>query len=150
VPELKKGKLYVSGLTLSGVSADGKLISAASSERNVFSTVVSGSVPAIRKFARNTIVGYSYTIYNAKPDSATGQPKLTIQTNLFRDGVMVVEGTPQPAQLEKQIDPQRINDYGYLKLNPGLLIGDYAIQIVIRDLQTSQTSSQWIDFEVIE
>jgi hypothetical protein len=62
---------------------------------------------------------------------------------------VVTEGPPQAAQLELQADMTRINDYGYLRLQPEILAGDYALQIVIRDLTAKITTSQWIDFEVM-
>lgn len=151
VPDLKKDKLYLSGLIISGVDSNGKILeSETAANKNVFSSVVSKSVPAIRQFRRNTIVGYAFTIYNAKIETAANQPKITIQTNLYSEGKLITQGTPQTAQIEKQADLTRINDYGYLRLNQNLLPGDYALQIIVRDLQTNQTSSQWIDFEVIE
>jgi hypothetical protein len=111
---------------------------------------VAKSVPAIRQFRRNSVLGYAYKIYNAKIDTANSQPKLSIQTNLYRDGKIVSEGTPQNAQLEAQADMSRINDYGLLRLNADVPTGDYVLQIIIKDLMTNQTTSQWIDFEVVE
>jgi hypothetical protein len=50
--------------------------------------------------------------------------------------------------LEKLTDPTRINDYGYMRLNANTQPGDYALQIIVKDLLTNETTSQWIDFEV--
>jgi len=60
----------------------------------------------------------------------------------------VTEGKPQAAQLEKPTDPMRISDYGYLRLNANTEKGDYALQVVVKDLLSDETTSQWIDFEV--
>jgi hypothetical protein len=55
----------------------------------------------------------------------------------------------KPAQIESQNDLTRIGDYGYLRLPTNALTGDYALQIIIKDLQKNEAASQWIDFEVV-
>ncbi|HRH41408.1 MAG TPA: VWA domain-containing protein [Pyrinomonadaceae bacterium] len=148
VPNLSKSKLLISGLMISGIDSKGNLLPTESGE-SAFSSVVSQSIAAIRKFKRNSVVAYTYTLYNAKPEAAN-LPKLTVQTNLYYDGKIYAEGQPQPADIGKQADLNRINDFGYLKLNAEIPTGDYVLQVIIKDLTTNQTTSQWIDFEVVE
>lgn len=148
VPNLSKNKLLISGLIISGIDSKGNLLPTESGE-SAFSSVVSQSIAAIRKFKRNSVVAYTYTLYNAKPEAAN-LPKLTVQTNLYYDGKIYAEGQPQPADIGKQADLNRINDFGYLKLNAEIPTGDYVLQVIIKDLTTNQTTSQWIDFEVVE
>ncbi|MGI9034714.1 MAG: VWA domain-containing protein [Pyrinomonadaceae bacterium] len=151
VPDLKKGKLFVSGLIVSGVDANGKIYPPeATGADNKFLTVVSKAVPAIRQFRRNSIMAYVYTIYNAKIDATSNQPKLSIQTNLYYNGKLISEGQPQAAQIEKQPDMTRLRDYAYLRLNPNVPVGDYTLQIIVKDLLTNQSTSQSVDFEVVE
>jgi hypothetical protein len=151
IPDLKKSKIFLSGLTLSEVDAKGKFIAAAAvKSENAVSLTTSNAVPAIRRFRSNTIIAYSYVLYNAQLDKANNQPKLTVQVNLYRDGKIISEGKPQPPELEKQSDPTRINDYGYLRLNQGISKGDYALQVIVKDLLTDETTSQWIDFEIVQ
>ncbi len=76
------------------------------------------------------------------------QPKLTVQINLYHDGKIISEGKPQTPELEKPSDPARINNYGYLRLNANVPKGDYALQIIVKDLTANETTSHWIDFEV--
>jgi VWFA-related protein len=149
VPNLSKSKLLISGLLISGVDGNGQILPTESGE-SAFSSVVSPAIAAIRKFKRNSVAAYSYTLYNAKPDSATNLPNLTIQTNLYYDGQIFSEGRPQSADLGKQTDLSRINDFGYLKLNANIPTGDYVLQVIVKDLTTNQITSQWIDFEVVE
>ena len=107
---------------------------------------------AIRKFQRNTVLAYAYKLYHAQLDKNTGKPSLTLQLNLYRGGKLISEGTPQPVQLEAQTDLTRISDYGYLRLKPNVEFGDYALQIIVKDLLAkgkNQTATQWIDFEVV-
>ena len=149
VPDLKKSKIFLSGLTVSAVDANGKFsASSAVKPENALSLTDSAAVPAVRRFRPNTILAYAYTLYNAQTDKATNQPKLTVQVNLYRDGNIVSEGKPQSSELEKPTDPMRINDYGYMRLNANIEKGDYALQIIVKDLLTNETTSQWIDFEV--
>lgn len=151
VPDLKKNKLFLSGLTVAQVDQNGKFASpSAVKPENALSVTASRAVPAIRQFHRGAVMAYSYTLYNAQTDKTTNQPKLLVQVNLYRDGKIISEGQPKPAELEKQMDLARINDYGYLRLNQNATPGDYALQIIVKDLQTNQTASQLIDFEVTQ
>ncbi len=149
VPDLKKSKIFLSGLTVSQVDANGKFVApSAVKPENALSLTDSAATPAIRRFRPNSILAYAYTLYNARADKTTNQPKLTVQVNLYRDGKIISEGKPQTPELEKPSDPSRINDYGYLRLNANIEKGDYALQIIVKDLLTNETTSQWIDFEV--
>lgn len=150
IPDLKKGDIFLSGLIVSATDANGKFITpSAVKPENALSPTDSAAVPAIRRFRPNTILAYAYTLYNAQIDKTTNQPKLTVQVNLYRDGKIISEGKPQAAQLEKTIDPARISDYGYMRLNANTEKGDYALQVVVNDLLSGKTASQWIDFEVV-
>ena len=151
VPDLKKNDLHLSGLTIGEVEfKDGTpRMSLVDKVENGFAVVAGVSNPAIRRFRPGATLGYSYKIYNAQLNQATKSPKLTIQVRIFRDGQVVEEGKPQAAQLKPQTDMTRITDYGFLRLPAGAPKGDYALQIIIKDLQLNETSSQWIDFEVV-
>lgn len=154
VPDLKKSRVFVSGLTVSQVDTQGKfVIPTAVKPENAVTLTMTSSVPAIRRFRRGSIVAYAYTIYNAKLDQATGQPKLSIQTRLYHNGQLVIDGKAQDSQLDKQPDWTRINDFGYLQLKPQMETGDYTLQIIITDLLDkgkSAVTNQSVDFEVVE
>lgn len=153
IPDLKKGSLFLSALTLTEVGTDGKFsIPSAVKPENALSLPATAGVPAIRRFRRGMVLAYAYTIYNAKFDTSS-KPKLSIQTNLYHNGKLISEGKPTPADIQNQADWSRINDYTYLRLNPAAEIGDYALQIIVKDLLASgksPASSQWVDFEVVE
>ncbi len=149
IPSLKKGNLLVSGLSIAGVDSNGKMLESEGKD-TTFSLVSSPALPSVRQFVRNSIVGYSYRIYNAKLTKSTNKPNLIVQTNLYYDGKLFVEGQPQPAEISNLSDIHRIDDFGYLRLNAEIPIGDYILQIRVTDLNKKQTSSQWIDFEVVK
>jgi VWFA-related protein len=152
IKDLKKGALLLSGLSITQADEKGRFTRpSAVNPENALSLPTTRAVPAIRRFQQGAILAFLYTIFNARLDVA-GQPKLSIQINLFRDGQIISEGTPQPADLQKQTDLSRIEDYGYLQLKRDVELGDYAIQVIVKDLSSSgdkSVSSQWIDFEVV-
>ncbi|MFN0278844.1 MAG: VWA domain-containing protein [Pyrinomonadaceae bacterium] len=152
IPDLKKTRVFVSGMMVAQVDKDGKFAvpEAAKPENAV---TLTAAVPAIRRFRRGSIIAYAYTVYNAQLDPANGQPKLSVQTKLYHNGQLVIDGKSQNAQLDKQPDWTRIYDYGYLQLKPTMEPGDYNIQIIITDLLAkgkNAVTSQSVDFEVVE
>ncbi len=150
VPNLKKGELFLSGMSISEVDAKGKFVSPSMTKpENGFVYVSSKSVPAVRQFKKGMILAYSYTLYNPKIDKVTNLPNLATQVNLYRDGILVSQGSFEKAKIENQPDLTRINDFGYLRINEAVPVGDYALQLIVKDLQTNQTVSQSIDFEVV-
>ncbi len=149
VPDLKKSKIFMSGLTLGAVDENNKFVSpSAVKPENALSITASTAVPAIRRFRPDTITAYSYTLYNAQTDKASNQPKLSVQVNLYLNGKLISEGKPQAAELEKQSDLTRINNAGYMRFPSKVEKGDYTLQLIVKDLLTNETTSQWIDFEI--
>ncbi len=152
IPELKSKRLYLSGLTASGVDTNGKFETpSAVKAEAAFALPSSPSAPSIRQFKRGSVIAYPYVIYNATLKN--GRPNLTVQANLYRDGQLVIEGKPQPADLQPQQDWTRISDFGYLKLNPNSAPGDYVLQITVTDLLASgkkAVSIQNVEFEVVD
>lgn len=152
VPELQKGKLLLSNPIIGEAENNsGKMTAPSVGEAaNGFSPVQSISSLAIRRFRPGAVLGYSYKIYNAAVDKTSGQPKLTVQVRLYRNGELVTDSPAAPTQLEPQTDLKRINDYGFMRLPPNALNGDYALQIIIKDLVKNETAAQSIDFEVVD
>ena len=102
-------------------------------------------------FRAGSVVAYSYSIYNARLDKTTTQPKITIQVNLYKDGKLIAEGAPSAWKPENQTDLTRINDFAYMRLSQ-TEPGEYALQLIVRDLAAGKNavSSQWVDFEVVD
>jgi len=151
VPDLKKKNLRLGNLAVGEVKIEnGKPArSLIEPSQGRFSPVSSLSDPAIRKFRRGSILVYSYRIYNAALAKSSQQPNLSVQVCLFKDGEVVTDYPAQVIQLEPQTDLSRLSDYGYMKLAPEMIPGDYALQLVIKDLNGKRTTSEWIDFEVV-
>ncbi|MEZ5345864.1 MAG: VWA domain-containing protein [Pyrinomonadaceae bacterium] len=151
VPDLKKSDAFLSGLTIGQVKLEnGKpVIPAIEKAENAFAPVNEISVPAIRRFSPGMILGYSYKIYNAELSKKGQRPNLTAQIRLYKDGELTTDSPEQPLDLEPQSDISRISDYGYLKLPEDLSIGEYALQIIIRDKNAKTITTNSVDFEVV-
>jgi VWFA-related protein len=152
VPDLLKDGLVLSELVLGEVVVkDGKpVLPSLAKVENGFAAGNDVSSPAIRRFQPGAVLSYAYTIFNAQLDKATRQPKVSVQVKLYREGQVITEGAAEVAKFEGQTDMTRISDRGYLRLPPETLAGSYALQIIIKDLQSNRTTSQSIDFEVIK
>lgn len=105
---------------------------------------------AVRQYRTGDSLVYAYTIYNPKIDKGSKKPNLTAQILLYRDGNLLVEGKEQPIELNNQTDLTRIYDRGSLRITPGVQVGDYFLQIVVKDKVANKTTSQFIDFEVVQ
>jgi VWFA-related protein len=153
VPDLRKSRLFLSGLTVTQADGEGKFVlPGASAAASAFSVPGTTAVYAIRGFRPGTVLAYAYTIYNARLNNASGRPEMTVQVNLYKDGKLVLEGAPQSADFQKQADWSRIQDFGYMRLKPEMEPGSYTMQVVVKDMLADPKkagSSQWVDFEVL-
>jgi VWFA-related protein len=151
IPDLKKGKFFMTGLVTTTITNAGKpLLPKTRQMDSAFVPVFVTSIPSIRQYIAGEVVAYTYNIFNAKLDAATKQPKLTTQLRLYKNGKLLVEGKETPADLEAQPDMSRIQDYGLMRLNPKAEVGEYILQIIVKDTLADKTVSQWIDFEVVQ
>lgn len=153
IPDLKRSDIFVSGLTVAGVDTAGKFERLGpTTAGNAIKLPTSDAVPAIRRFKRGSVIAYSYSIYNAKQNKSSGRPQLSIAVNLYKDGKLLVEGKQNTAEIESQTDWNRIRDFAYMRLDKQAAPGEYALQIVVRDLLGGKdsVSSQWIDFDVVD
>lgn len=149
VPELKPGRLFVSGLGVTEVNENGKFaLPEVVDPANAFALPTSRGVSGIREFRGGSVIAYPYYIYNAKL-AGNGRPNLTVEVNLYQEDKLLIDGEPRPADLQPQADWSRIIDYGYLRLNPQLPAGDYVLQVIVRDLISGKESSQGSDFQIV-
>jgi len=143
VPDLKKGSLVLSGITVSGDTAN--------PATDGVQRAVKMNSPAIRRFVTGENLWFAYVIYNASIDQATGQPSLMAEAKLFRDGTLVHTIEPKPVQVSGQ-DLQRIDSGGGIKLG-GLPPGDYILQVLVTEShgkEKPRVVSQWIDFDIVK
>jgi hypothetical protein len=158
VPNLKKNHLSVSGIVLENLtpeqwqkSQNGAPRAADAAENAAVSETNPLNATSLRRFKRGTILRYGSEVYNAK--LAAGQPNLTVQIRMFRDGKLVFDGKQVPLELLGQTDLQRIKTVGALNLGTEMQPGDYVLQIVATDnlaKQKQKIATQFVQFEIVE
>ncbi|HEV7890557.1 MAG TPA: VWA domain-containing protein [Pyrinomonadaceae bacterium] len=148
VPDLKDGRLALSGLIVNGEGASGAASMSSSEEGRAAETG-----PAVRRFRRGALLDYGFYVYGARLGPSTQRPSLTTELRLFRDGRPVFTGKPLPFDAAGQTDLQRLVAGGSFRLGTDLAPGDYVLQVVVTDLLAEaqrRTSTSWIDFEIVE
>lgn len=151
VPDLKNGKLSLSGIVLENFTEN--------QWKNPDSTQNEGQRQidlmqntSLRRFKRGTILSYTAEIYNAKLDSGK-KSELQTQIRLFRDGKLILDGKPKPFIAERKGDAAKLEYAGALGLGNEMKSGDYVLQIVIIDKLAKAkrgSADQWVQFELID
>ena len=129
IPDLTK-----SHLTLSSVLLGGQLLE----EKHV-------QLSVDHTFPRASQMGYWVFVYNAKRD-ATGNPQLTVQTQVLRDGQTVLS-SPQRRVNSSGQDAERIPFGEELALKT-LAPGKYDLKVTVTDGVAGTSASQLADFIV--
>ena len=155
VPDVNKGRLVLSAITLSGhnLRADLNGLRSGESDGTESDEGLAEAGPAIRRLRRGGDLNYEFVVYNAKVDKASGAPKLSIQIHLLRDRRQVYEGEVTPLRLSSQKDWKRIHVAGSLKLAANVQPGEYIVRILISDAlakEKHRAVAQWADFEVVK
>lgn len=144
VPDVKKGRLALSGLLLTGQAAAGQA-------REEGATVDRDpqASEAVRRFRVGTAASYGFVIYNARTEKE--RPQIESQIRVFREGQMVVAGKPKPVDPGPQTDMQRLIAGGALRFGPEMTPGDYVLQVNVTDTlaKKDRTATQWIDFQIV-
>ncbi len=139
VPDLSKNKLAMSGLVLT-IPTD----KAASTAFDLRST------PYIRSFPNVGLVQYGAAIYNAATDKKTGQPQLTVQAEIYREGKLFRKLPARPIEFPAKASAKRFDMLGQLELR-NFPDGDYLLRVVVADALAKKKNSQveqWMDFTV--
>lgn len=151
IPKLRKKGFFISGLVTTPITKSNKpLIPKRRGLKEGFAPVYIKGIPSIRQYSAGSPLAYIYDIYNARTDRRTGRPRLSSRLRLYKDGKLLVDGAETPVELVSGPKGARIADYGFLRLSPQAETGEYALQLIVTDLIAKKTSSDWIDFEVIE
>jgi VWFA-related protein len=148
-PDLKKGRLTLSGVAVNGDS------DANPSAAEGAQTSDPGATPAVRRLRPGMFLNYGYWIYNAKFDKKTNSRQVTTQAKIYQDGKEIFAGPVRPYQMPDGApnDPQRLVAGGRLRLGSGFAPGEYVLQIIATDPLAKakyRIATQWIDFEVVK
>lgn len=139
VPDLSKNRLAMSGLVLSVPKAEGEKES-----------VDVKTSPYVRNFAKTGWVKYGAAIYNAATDKKTGQPQLTVQAEIYRDGKLLKQLPAESLKLPAKASSKRFDFVGQMLLN-NFQPGDYLLRVVVTDALAKKKVGQveqWMDFSV--
>jgi hypothetical protein len=142
VPDVRKGRLALSGIVMQGLDPDG----AAGAQE-----VEPQASPAVRRFRRGVVVMYSFLIYNARLDRATKLPRLGVSARVFHRGRKVYAADWQPLDPGRQADWKRIGFLKGLRFGAELGPGEYTLQVIVTDAlakEKQRTVTQTIDFEL--
>jgi VWFA-related protein len=152
VPDLSKGRLALSTVTLGGNNSTGDLSLTSADSNDIDDRTRNEAGPAVRRLRAGDELNYFFVAYNAKVDKS-GLPKLLMQVSLYRDKTLVHTGDALPVELKPQQQWKRINIGGSLKLTSNAAPGKYVIHIRLTDTlakESRRTVDQWADFEVVK
>jgi len=148
VPNLKKGRLVLSGVVLENVPF-------AEWQKREAGQKIADSNPlndtSLRQFKRGTVLNYGFTIYNSKAPAAS--PNLSYRTRVFRDGKSLYESAVKPVVAVPSEDPGTVGFSAALSLGTTMLPGDYVLQVTIIDnaaKQNRNSTTQFVTFEIVE
>jgi hypothetical protein len=141
VPDLGQKKLALSGIVVGSVRDDGAPLDAGTD-----------ATAALRRFRPGQAISYSFAVYNARLDRATGLPRLAAQMRLFRDDQLVTAGAPRPVDADPTSDARQVTGGGAFVLGPEMPRGDYLLQVIVTDALASTKDAavvaQAVAFEV--
>jgi len=153
IPDLSKRKLTVSSMAVENVSmatwkniTDGK-VGNAPGQMQLTSTLLYDTV--LRQFPAGTVLRYGFEVYNAKTDGGH-MPQLETQTKIFQNNQAMVVGNVMKFNADGQADPRHLRVSGNIMLKDTLPAGDYALQVMVRDLNSKQTTTQLFPFEIVK
>jgi hypothetical protein len=170
IPDLTKTGLALSGIIAHGIDPASDVATSAAldstgagllagppkiseAEGSPAETVVVQPGPESRRLRRGLALEYSYSIFNAKRDPATGRTGLQTRALIFRDGQQIWAGEPKPVEPDGESSTEPVKAMGRLLLGAEMTPGEYVLQVVVTDrLAGSEkaTATQWIDFEVVK
>jgi hypothetical protein len=146
VPNIKKDKLYISGLLLQRAEE-----TPAGSTQRPFQTDAERDL-ALRTFRPGTKLRIGFGIYNATTDPATKSVDISIRYRVYRDGVEVYRSPEKTITAADQSDPRRIIAEDDFRLGAKAAPGNYILQMIVRDKLAKDRDDgltyQFTDFEV--
>lgn len=132
IPDLRRDRLTLSGIVLNPDTLGDK-------------------GPAMRRFQAGDRVNYELEVYNARRGKAGQVRNLENKVQILGgDGRLV--STQNPGAISPvPWNPRRLVMWGKFTISPGMMPGDYALQVTVTDKlapRTHSVASQWIDLEI--
>jgi len=146
VPDVKSGRLVLSGIVMTAARQAAASGTAAEDDREDID-----GTPAVRIFKAGSAVSYAYEILNIRTEG-NDRSQLESQIRLFRDGQPVYSSTQSPISATGQPNAKRLAVGGRLELTK-IQPGNYVMQIVVSDTKRKDKNgimAQSMDFQVKE
>jgi hypothetical protein len=152
VPELRKGKLALSGIVMSGAS---RTVPGADSESELADDEWEDpdATPAVRRFRANSSVAYAFAVYNAERSAEDAKPQLAVYLNLYRDGARVQSMAKATPAISAPSADAPVAVGSALRLGSAVPAGSYTLEVVVADqLRKGKGAAavQSIDFDVVD
>jgi VWFA-related protein len=157
VPDVKKGRLTISGITTQGINpakvnprASQPLLPKEGAQELSGDDPQSG--PALRRLTDKMELSYGFLIYNAKLDDKTRAPQLEAQIIVLKEGNPIFTGLPSRIDIAPSQNLKYIIAGGQLNFK-GLEPGEYILQVIVTDKlakEKNRTATQWVDFEIVK
>lgn len=153
VPDLKKGRLVMSGVLLENISLESW-----NRRQKMTPEELAGldesplDDTSLRQFRRGSILNYGLMVFNPKLDEAKNAD-LSLQIKVFRDGKPFFEGQVQKVPQGWQEDLQKVRVGSTLNLGGRMEPGDYVLQIIVTDnlaKEKRKVVSQFVQFEIVD
>jgi VWFA-related protein len=158
IPNLKKVGLTLSGIVLENLTLDQWQRQAQTSQNNtnlekIESQKANDSLTdaSLKRFKSDTVLSYGFEVYNAKLIAAQ-KPHLTTQINVWRNGKLILAGTPKTIDLTEQKDWRKVASTGAFVLGSEMPVGDYVLQIIVTDNLVKgkdKFTEQFVQFEIV-
>ena len=156
VPDIKNGRLALSGLVIRGLSAANTLgvghLAIAETRDNAPQPAESAASPGQRRFQQGMFLDYSYMVFNGTAAKSNSELQLKERIQLFHDGKPFFD-QENPVNNVGRVDSARVLAAARMRLGPQFPPGEYVLQVTVTDLRAPkdrQTATQWLDFEIVE
>jgi hypothetical protein len=158
VPDLREGKLALSGIVMS--AADQEPRPAAGAEAAGLAPDTAGTLavsadtdgtPAVRRFRPGAKLEFALAVYNARTDPNSGQPDVAIQVSVYREDALVTGVPASTTNVSRTADQRSLAAAGYIQLPSAMEPGYYTLAVTASDRvarKKDATAVQWMAFEV--
>ncbi len=150
VPDFRHHHMALSGIIMNGPQVEDANQGWDASNKDY--GIAAPGTAAMRIFRSGQPVSFAYVIFDARPESKTGHPKVETQFSLYRDGRRVYSSPITPVN-GRQTDDTHLVATGTLLLNNSLEPGEYMFQAIARDPLAPhkyRMAWQWTDLELVK
>jgi hypothetical protein len=151
IPDVKKGKLLLSGMVLESLPMDRWRAVRTKSVAEMSDASDPQRDTSVGAFKAGTVLRFGYQIYNARL-AGKGIPGLAYRLTLYSQNKPVYETPITPIQRLTAESSRVFSTAGALQLGEGLAPGDYTLRVDVFDGAPSdgRVATQFVQFEIVE